>query len=202
MAKTTQTLDDDLAELDALIAARRPDALKPSENKALLSMERLEKFKAAVRNKESTPHRVAVDFGGGVAAQVSTELINYGVRALGRWSKDGFWAHNVDLLQGVPHFVLGLGVYFAEMITRDEPKDSRGAWVSTSREVLSEAAKIFAQLGFANLSRAIRVRWSDSKKQGVAYQALVEEKAQLETKLAALQAQQQTPPAGKAQAST
>ena len=35
--------------------------------------------------------------------------------------------------------------------------------------------------------RAIRVRWSDSSKREIAYQAVAQEKAQLEAKLAQLQ---------------
>ena len=79
---------------------------------------RIDNFMEKVSAKESKSHRVAVDLGGGSIAQVSTELINWGVRALGRWSKDGFFANNVDLLQGMPHFVIGLGIYIAEMATR------------------------------------------------------------------------------------
>ena len=47
---------------------------------------RIERFKAAVLRKESKAHRVAIDFGGGVIAQASTELMNWGFRALGKWS--------------------------------------------------------------------------------------------------------------------
>ena len=45
---------------------------------------RLDTFMAKVAVKESKSHRVAVDLGGGTIAQVSTELINWGVRALGK----------------------------------------------------------------------------------------------------------------------
>ena len=38
--------------------------------------------------------------------------------------------------------------------------------MTPTREVISEASKIFGQLGFSNLMRAIRVRWSDSSKRG------------------------------------
>ena len=93
----------------------------------------------------------------------------------------------MDLLQGAPHFVLGLGLYFAEMLTRNDPKGG-GEWVTPTREVISEASKIFGQLGFSNLMRAMRVRWGDGKKREVAYQAIAQEKVQLESKLAALQA--------------
>ncbi len=190
MAKSE--LDSTLAKIDALISdeigvgAEQSKALQARQAKDL-DPGRIQKFRDAVLAKESRAHRVAVDFGGGVVAQASTELMNYGFRALGRWSKDGFWANNVDLLQGAPHFVLGLGIYFAEMLTRPEPKGG-GGWVTPTREVISEASKIFGQLGFSNLMRAMRVRWGDGKKREVAYQAIAQEKAQLESKLAALQA--------------
>jgi hypothetical protein len=60
--------------------------------------------------------------------------------------------------------------------------------VTPTREVISEASKIFGQLGFSNLVRAMRVRWGDSKARDVALAAVVQEKAALEAKLAALQA--------------
>ena len=118
---------------------------------------RYDKLLMRVGDKHSKAHRVAVDMGGGSAAQASTELINWGVRALGRWSKDGFFANNVDLLQGGPHFFLGLGLYILEMATRKDPADNNGELPSTTREVISEATKVFAQLGFNNVVRALRV---------------------------------------------
>ena len=192
MAKNSD-LDKDIARIEQLIGSEMglggELTKQQEERQARLSSEqsRIEKFKTAVLRKESKAHRVAIDFGGGVVAQASTELMNWGIRAIGRWSKDGFWANNVDLLQGAPHFVLGLGLYFAEMLTRNDPKGG-GEWVTPTREVISEASKIFGQLGFSNLMRAMRVRWGDGKKREVAYQAIAQEKAQLESKLAALQA--------------
>ena len=146
-----------------------------------------DKLLMRVGDKHSKAHRVAVDMGGGSLAQASTELINWGMRALGRWSKDGFFAHNVDLLQGGPHFFLGLGLYILEMATRKDPADNNGELPSTTREVVSEATKIFAQLGFNNVVRALRVRYADSKRQSLDYDALLAEKQVLEQKLKALQ---------------
>jgi hypothetical protein len=140
-----------------------------------------------VGDKHGKAHRMAVDLGGGSLAQASTELINWGVRALGRWSKDGVVANNVDLLQGGPHFFLGLGLYILEMATRKDPADNNGELPSTSREVLSEASKIFAQLGFNNVVRALRVRFADGKKNALDYEALLAEKQELEKKLKSLQ---------------
>ena len=191
MAKNSD-LDKDIARIDQLIGSEMglggELTKQQDERQARLSSEqsRIEKFKTAVLRKESKAHRVAIDFGGGVVAQASTELMNWGIRAIGRWSKDGFWANNVDLLQGAPHFVLGLGLYFSEMLTRNDPKGG-GEWVTPTREVISEASKIFGQLGFSNLMRAMRVRWGDGKKREVAYQAIAQEKAQLEAKLAQYQ---------------
>ena len=190
MAKSD--LEKEMKKIDQLLATEMSIGLEQSKSQddrlARIANEqsRVERFKAAVMRKESKAHRVAIDFGGGVVAQASTELMNWGFRALGKWSRDGFWANNVDLLQGMPHFVLGMGIYFAEMITRPEPKGG-GEWVTPTREVISEASKIFGQLGFSNLMRAIRVRWSDSNKREIAYQAVAQEKAQLEARLAQLQ---------------
>ena len=146
-----------------------------------------DKLLMRVVDKQSKAHRIAVDMGGGSIAQASTELINWGMRALGRWSKDGFIASNVDLLQGGPHFFLGLGLYILEMATRKDPADNNGELPSTSREVMSEATKVFSQLGLNNVVRALRIRYADGKKQAVDYDALLAEKEDLEKRLKALQ---------------
>lgn len=144
---------------------------------------RYDKLLMRVGDKHSKAHRVAVDMSGGSVAQASTELINWGVRALGRSSKDGFFAHNADVLQGGPHFFLGLGLYILEMATRKDPADSNGELPSTTREVISEATKVFAQLGFNNVVRALRVRYFDGKQQALDNQAVVAEKDAIEKKL-------------------
>ena len=149
---------------------------------------RYDKLLMRVGDKQSKAHRVAVDMGGGSIAQVSTELINWGMRALGRYSQDGFFANNVDLLQGGPHFFIGLGLYILEMATRKDPADNNGELPSTTREVISEATKVFAQLGFNNVVRALRVRYADGKRQAIDYDALLAEKQELEKRLKALEA--------------
>ncbi len=166
-------------------------ALEADYEKVLASQQKAsnkyEKLLMRVGDKHSKAHRVAVDLGGGSIAQVSTELINWSLRALGRWSKDGFVAQNIDLLQGAPHFVIGLGLYIAEMATRKDPTDRGNELVSAHREVLSEAAKLFSQLGFSNLMRAVRVRYIDGKAQAVDYAALQAEKQVLENRLKAME---------------
>lgn len=157
------------------------DRLRKEQNK---TEGRLSKLRANVMDKQSKSHRIAVDMGGGTAAQASTELINWGVRALGRWSKDGFFANNVDILQGGPHFFLGLGLYILEMATR---KDSAEELPSTTREVLSEATKVFAQLGFNNVVRALRIRYADGQAQSIQHEALIAERDELRRQLAAAQ---------------
>jgi hypothetical protein len=143
---------------------------------------KLGKLLASVKEKNTKSHRVAVDLGGGFAAQVSTELINLGVRALARWSPTGWVGENVDVLQGAPHFILGLGLYIAEMASRKSLE-----MPSTTREVISEAAKIFSQLGFSNLTRALRVRYGDGKQKDLDLAALAAEKDELQKRLDALQ---------------
>lgn len=167
-------------------------ALEADYEKVLASQQKAtnkyEKLLMRVGDKHSKAHRVAVDLGGGSIAQVSTELINWSLRALGRWSKDGFVAQNIDLLQGAPHFVIGLGLYIAEMATRKDPADNNGELPSTTREVISEATKLFAQLGFSNLSRAIRVRYADGKQEQIDHAALSAEYRELQKKYLELQA--------------
>lgn len=190
--KAKQTLDrlqQQNAELQKQLEAGselEADYEKLAE-KQIKTANKYDKLLMRVGDKHSKAHRVAVDMGGGSLAQTSTELINWGMRALGRWSHDGFFAHNVDLLQGGPHFVLGLGLYILEMATRKDPADNGGELPSTTREVVSEATKIFAQLGFNNVVRALRVRYADGQRQALDYEALLAEKEELAAKLRALQ---------------
>jgi hypothetical protein len=185
-----EKLQDQNATLQKQIEAG--SALEADYEKVLASQQKAankyEKLLMRVGDQHSKVHRVAVDLGGGSIAQVSTELLNWSIRALGRWSKDGFIAQNVDLLQGAPHFVLGLGLYIAEMASRRDPADNNGELPSTTREVLSEATKLFAQLGFSKLARAIRVRYADGKQEQVDHAALSAEYRELQKKYLELQA--------------
>ena len=166
-------MSSDSEQMDATYRAVAPPAREERKASKLLS---------TVKEKNSKSHRVAVDLGGGMSAQVTTELLNLGVRALGRWSPDGWIGQNSDFLQGAPHFVLGLGVYIAEMASRKNMERP-----STSREVISEASKLFSQLGFSNLVRALRVRYGDGKQKDLDMAALASEKVELEKRLRALQ---------------
>lgn len=192
--QTLEKLQDQNATLQRQIEAG--SALEADYEKVLANQQKAankyEKLLMRVGDKHSKVHRVAVDLGGGSIAQVSTELLNLGVRALGRWSKDGVFAQNVDILQGAPHFVLGLGLYIAEMATRKDPADNNGELPSTTREVVSEATKLFAQLGFSNLARAIRVRYADGKQDQVDHAALAAEYRELQKKYLELQAKSGT----------
>lgn len=112
-----------------------------------------------VQDQTTKTHRVAVDLGGGTIAQISTELVNWAVRSLGNWSgKDSWMGKNADVMQGAPHVMIGMAVYLTELLTRPKEK-----LPSLSREIASEAANVFTHLGFANLVRALRIRWADGK---------------------------------------
>ena len=143
--KLLEDTQNELGAVEYLPKGNKP--VKPSTVAALVK---------SAQEGNTKANRVAVDLIGGTSAQVSTELINWGIRALGRWSGPKGWiGNNSDLLQGGPHFILGLGIYITEMTTRDS---NPLKLPSTSRAVLSEASKLFAQLGFANLARAVRIR--------------------------------------------
>lgn len=161
-------------------------------------LERVQKrqldLQTRVALREAVPRRVAVDVAGSSIAQVSTELLNWGVRALGKWSgTEGFWARNVDLAQGVPHFLLGLGLYTIEMLDRRSLVD-QGELPSAGREVLHEAAKLFSQLGLSTTVRALRVRYldgkSDREQSQIDRRALLAERELLKAQLAELQKNQ------------
>lgn len=163
-----QTLAQESSAVDATFAATTTSLAAPTKQG------RVAKFINNVEQKNTKSHRVAVDLGGGVIAQASTELINLGMRALGRWSPDSWFGQNSDVLQGAPHWILGLGVYIAEMASRKNM-----VLPSTTREVISEASKLFGQLGFSNLVRALRIRYGDGKQKDLDMNALAQENAKL-----------------------
>lgn len=172
-------LQADLAVNEAMLEATYKQASRPMATREGKAIEK--KMKTA-DERMATGHIMKVDFGGGVVAQASTELMNLGVRALADWLPETWVGQNSDYLQGGPHVLLGLGIYIAEMATR-----KKGTMPTTTREVVSEAAKIFGQLGFANVVRALRVRYADGKQTQIDYAALKAEKVALEAKLRALQ---------------
>lgn len=195
LEKAKQTLDKLQEQNMALQKQLQAGSVLEAEYERLVDKQtkianRYDKLLMRVGDKHSKAHRVAVDMSGGSIAQASTELLNWGVRALGRWSKSGFFANNVDLLQGGPHFFLGLGLYILEMATRKDPADNNGELPNTTREVVSEATKVFAQLGFNNVVRALRVRYVYGKRLELDYEALLAEKQALEQKLESLGAMQ------------
>ncbi len=172
-------------EADMLAASTQQAAREREEQerqaRVTKSAAQLDKLAQRLLAKETRSHRVAVDFGGGMFAQVSTEFINYLVRLAGEWSHDGWTAKNVDLLQGAPHLILGAGMYFGDMLLR-----KNGRPPSMPREIFSEFAKLFSQLGFSNLVRAARVRYNDGKRKAKDYDALLAENAAMERKLKSL----------------
>jgi hypothetical protein len=178
------------ASLAAMRAQYEADMAAATEQQAALEREEKERQARASKShanhdkltqrllaKETRSHRVAVDFGGGLIAQVSTEFINYLIRLGGEWSHNGWTAKNVDLLQGAPHLVLGSALYFGEMLMRKNGKPP-----SMPREIFSEFAKLFSQLGFSNLVRAARVRYNDGKRKAADYDALAAEHDEIRRK--------------------
>jgi hypothetical protein len=175
-------------EADMIAASEHQAALereaKERQERTTKSSANLDKLTQRLLAKETRSHRIAVDFGGGLIAQVSTELINYLVRLAGEWSHDGWTAKNVDLLQGAPHLILGSAIYFGDMLLRKNGKPP-----SMPREIFSEFAKLFSQLGFSNLVRAARTRYNDGKRKAGDYDALLAEKTEIERKLKSLEGQ-------------
>jgi hypothetical protein len=117
----------------------------------------------------SKPRKIATDLGSSAAAQIWVEGVNLGARALAEWSEKeegerGFWRNNVDIMQSAPHVVLGSLIYALELATRkDQPDGAAKPIIPTStREFFSDMAKTITNLGFSNLSRALRFRYYES----------------------------------------
>lgn len=191
--KGTSTVEQQLAAIQATQQKLMDDTKAELESVQYLPKESKRPKAAAVaglvksaQTRNTRANRVAVDLTGGTIAQASTELINWGVRAMARWSgRDGIIGSNADLLQGGPHFLLGLGIYITEMATRSNDPMKLP---STTRDVISEASKLFAQLGFSNLARAVRIRWTDTKRANLDREALIAENKEIRAKLAEQQA--------------
>ncbi len=180
-------------EADMLAASAAQASLERAETERTKRIEQsnttLNRLYQKALSTESRVHRVTVDFGGGAIAQVSTELINYLVRLAGEWSHDGWTAKNVDILQGAPHVILGSGLYFGDLLTRKS-----GKLPSMRREIFSEFAKLFSQLGFSNLVRAARVRYNAGKRKASDYDALLAEMEAIEQRLKALKSEREGTP--------
>ena len=171
----------DLNESATALVHIKQDLAKPSRRER--ANQAYEKTKARAKDQTTKTHRVAVDLGGGSIAQVSTEMLNWGIRALGDWSgKDSWLKKNSDVLQGAPHLMVGLAVYLTELLTRDKAK-----LPTLGREIASEAANVFTHLGFANLWRALRIRWDDGKVDAKTLKQVTAERDAAVAKLAANQ---------------
>jgi hypothetical protein len=140
-----------------------------------------DKLIAKAKDSATRTHKLSVDFGGGAVAQISNEVINGLIRAWADWRPTGWAAHNADLLQSAPHVILGMGVYLTELALRSPKK-----MPTMSREMASQAALIFSNLGMSNLARALRTRWNESKGKPVELEAMRAENEAMKARLAAL----------------
>ena len=113
-------------------------------------------------------------------AQISNEVINGLIEVYADWRPAGWTAQNKDLLQSAPHVILGMGVYLTELALRSPKK-----LPSWKREMSSQAALIFSNLGMSNLARALRTRWKAGTKPGD-HAAMQAENEALKARLAAL----------------
>lgn len=152
-----------------------------STRKRLLSKagasEALEKLYNKAVDKNSRVHVATVDGIGNIVGVISFESINWLLRKLEKiWP--GF-AENSDYWQSLPHVVIGMIVYWVELLTRKQ--DARGLRIfpSMPREIAHEWSKAFALLGATNLWRALRVRRKDTK-------SMLEQIAALQAEVAGL----------------
>lgn len=147
------------------------------QGQAQQAEQQIDRYKKFIKGSKLA--KIGVDFGGGLIALVTTELINWGFRAAkDAAGEESWWGRNSDLLQSLPHVALGTLVYLGELLTRpnqDKP-------VTMRRQVVSEAAKLFQMFGMYNMVRAMRLRWGDSKRTAA-------EAGQLSVEVSALKAE-------------
>ncbi|PSM31422.1 hypothetical protein [Haliangium sp. UPWRP_2] len=172
-----QAKNKDLMEMVKQATTETAAVMRERDKLQMEQTKRLDMMKQ-VQGQVSPGTQVQIDLIGGGFALLSTELLNWGIRAAGDWSKTGWIARNNDLLQSIPHIGLGTLVYIAEMCMRPSPdKKLPSRW----RLAFSEAAKLFAYSGFGNLARAVRYRIQNGK-------SIQEDNAALRAELAALKA--------------
>lgn len=108
---------------------------------------------------KANQRQLVVDLGGGMTAQVGTELFNWLIRVAAEWAGENSWlARYADLLQSLPHIALGSALYVTEMMLR-EPNRAPSGWNQYGASV----GLIWQQLGLNNLFTAIRLRMGDGK---------------------------------------
>lgn len=154
-----------------------------------VSSQNLAKLLDKAKDKNSRVHVAGVDLAGNLSGVLSFEGINWLLRKL----EDIFpsFAENTDLWQSLPHLIIGMAVYWGELLTRKPDAQGLKIFPSMPREFAHEWSKAFTLLGAANLWRALRVRRRDAKtalQQKVAYEAeianLNAKNAELQEKLA------------------
>lgn len=169
------------AEGPSMLAGTRTVAMQA----ARMSSQSVEKLLTMAKDKNSRVHVAGIDMAGSLAGVLSFEAINWLLRKL----EDIFpsFAENTDLWQSLPHLILGMAVYWGELLTRTPDSQGLKVFPSMPREIAHEWSKAFTLLGASNLWRALRVRRRDAKsamQQKVAYEAEI---ANLNAKVAELQ---------------
>ena len=157
----TAKIKGSMEEQNAILTAAYANAMA-SSSKGQDESAKMGKALKAGEHLKSPAKTVKIDFGAGLTAQVSTELINLAVRALGDWAPESWWGRNSDYMQGAPHAILGLGIYAIEMASRKQD-----VFPSERRVFINEAAKLFAHLGMNNVARAFRARFWTNKQEAI-----------------------------------
>ncbi len=161
-------------------------AKKELAKNAIVAEGKLAKLWESAKAENSPVHKAGVDGLGALSGVVSYESINAMVRYIGdKWPKFG---ENSDYWQSIPHLILGIVVYWGELLSRKrQPKDGSPVFAGFGRQVVSEWAKVFMLLGASNLFRAIRVRRADAKRAAEEHTAALAELAKVKADLAKLQ---------------
>lgn len=155
---------------------------------AAKSVAALDSLYKKAKDNQSRIHVASVDMGGSIAGILSFEGLNWVMRRIGDWSPK--FAENIDYYQSLPHLVIGLVVYWAELLTRKPDANGSKIFPSMPREIAHEWSKVFTLLGASNLWRALRVRSKDAKKRITEIDAIKAENEALKAKLVKYEAGQ------------
>ena len=149
--------------IEAAAESAVAEAAKAKKASALLAKGAagLDALYKTAKDKQSRVHVASVDMLGGLSGVLSFEALNWVFRRVAKWSP-GF-AEDIDYWQSLPHLVIGLVVYWDELLTRKTDASGSKIFPSMPREIASEWAKVFGLLGASNLWRAVRVRRKDTK---------------------------------------
>lgn len=191
VANSVSRLTADVEAMDAAVQESASVAMAATAKARRLSTaveqgtQKLAQWYERAKNQNSRVRTAGIDAIATVSSQVSFEAINWLFRRLSKYWP--WMAENIDYFQSVPHLLLGMGVYWSELLTRENKVNGLKSFPSMPREIARQWSLVFTALGFNNLWRAMGVRRKDVKAQLSQFEAVKAERDAMAAELAKLE---------------